>query len=455
MPRSRWLLAALASMGWCVSFSVAGQQQTNVALKSYSAVQTVASPEGAAWVDDLVNQLGAESWKVRQKAQDTLVQLGADVLPRLNQLARDTQDEEVRSRAEAAVSRIEDARATGTSLITLHVRGGSPKAVFAEISRQAGAELRPHPPQLWDSKPWPSVDLDIDRKPFWLVMKEVCDLYGLAPRSNGNERDVELVERTASANARPWGTAPTIMHGPFMVSATYVNRYHYLDLNAPGNVKRNASVQLLVYAEPKLRVLQSTYNARLEEALDDAGSSLISPGVQNDGLQPNNSWVMTLNCSLTPTETTGNQITSLKGTGRFLVQTRSETAEVLDVLNARNVSRTVGGKKFTLKEVRKNGESAYQVTITLYRAGWNLAEWNYMYPYSNFRLVDASGRSLARVNASGQGGGQDQTDVTLHFQRGSLAGGEVAGEPVKLVWEVATETREIVVPFEFRDLPLP
>jgi hypothetical protein len=463
MPRSKWLFAALVSMGWCVSLPVSlpaagqqqGQPQPNVLPKSNPSFQTVASPEGAAWVEQLVNELGDDRWKVRQKAQDTLVQLGPDVLPRLVTAAQTTQDEEVRSRAEAAISRIEDARATGTSLITLHVRGGSPKDVFAEISRQAGADLRPSPATLWDAKPWPAVDLDFDRKPFWLVMREVCDLFGVSPKSNGNERDVEIVERVSSNNSKPWGTSPTVVNGPFMVSATYINRSHYADLNQPNNVRRNASVQLLVYAEPKLRVLQGTYNARIDEALDEAGNSLVPPGVSHDGLQPNSNWVMNLNCSLTPTEQTGNRIARLKGAGRFLVQTRSETAEVVDVLNARNVSRTVGGKRFTLKEVRKNGESSYQATITLYRAGWNLAEWNYMYPYSNFRMVDAAGRSLARVTASGQGGGQDQTDVTIQFQRSSLAGGEASGEPVKLVWEVATETREVVVPFEFKDLPLP
>ena len=46
-------------------------------------------------------------------------------------------------------------------------------------------------------------------------------------------------------------------------------------------------------------------------------------------------------------------------------------------------------------------------------------------------------------------------DVDIQFQRQNWNGTENAGEPVKLLWEVPVETKEIAVPFEFTDLPLP
>ena len=33
--------------------------------------------------------------------------------------------------------------------------------------------------------------------------------------------------------------------------------------------------------------------------------------------------------------------------------------------------------------------------------------------------------------------------------------GEGAGPPVKLIWEVPTETAEVEAPFEFVDVPMP
>src|SRR4051812_8243963 len=73
-------------------------------------------------IEELVRELAAEPWQVRQKAQDALVQYGIDVRPRLNALLKETRDEEVRTRVEAALRQIEENRTTGASLITLHLK---------------------------------------------------------------------------------------------------------------------------------------------------------------------------------------------------------------------------------------------------------------------------------------------------------------------------------------------
>src|SRR5688500_18659810 len=88
-------------------------------------------------IEQLINELAADTWQSRQTAQDTLVQYGPDIRPRLSALLRETKDEEVRTRVEAALRQIEENRTPGASLITLQMKGASPKEVFAEISRQA------------------------------------------------------------------------------------------------------------------------------------------------------------------------------------------------------------------------------------------------------------------------------------------------------------------------------
>jgi len=60
-----------------------------------------------------------------------------------------------------------------------------------------------------------------------------------------------------------------------------------------------------------------------------------------------------------------------------------------------------------------------------------------------------------RLGNGSSGGGPDQMDIDIQFQRQNWNGTENAGEPVKLLWEVPVETKEISVPFEFTDLPLP
>lgn len=412
---------------------------------------TTLPAEISAKVEALVKKLSDEAWQTRQKAQDELVQMGPMVQPRLQELLKQTRDEEVRSRVEAALVTMEENRLTGTSFITIHLKKASPKQIFAELARQANAEMRPNPPNLWDAKSWPLVDIDIERQPFWVAMREICGKIGVSPQSNGMDRSMVIMDRNAAG--RMWGEAPVVVSGPFLVVATYINRSNYVDLNQPQNIGRQCNVQLMVYFEPKMRVLQASYSAKIDEAIDDKGNSLVMSRSFVEGMQPVSGWVWNMSASLLPNPNTGDKIAKLKGSGRFLIQTRSEVAEVPDVVNAHEVSREIGGRRFKLKEVRKSGD-AYVAHLTIFRAGWNPNEWNTGVPHNTFRMVDARGVALTRIN-SGNNVGGEQMDITLQFQRQNWNGGENAGEPTKLICEVPVETREIVVPFEFKNLPLP
>jgi hypothetical protein len=413
---------------------------------------TTLSPVNQKRIEQLISELAADTWQTRQKAQDSLVQYGIDVRPRLDVVLRQTKDEEVRTRVEAALRQIEENRTTGASLITLQMKGAAPREIFAEISRQASAELRPTPVNLWESKPWPKLDLDIERQPFWNVLHEVCGKLGVAPQNN---MAMEMVIGDRTAGPRLWGEAPSAVSGPFLVVCSSINRSHSVDLNQAKNVRRSCSVHFMIYPEPKMRVLQGTHTARIEEAVDENGTSLAMPGLPPDMGFNVNHWPWNMSAALMPQPSTGQKIARLRGSGRFLIQTRSETAEVTEVLSAREATRSVAGKRFKLKEIRRQGHQ-YIAMLTLYRAGWAPHEWNYMmYPQQTFRMLDANGVPLMRLGNGTSGAGPDQMDVDIQFQRQNWNGTENAGEPVKLVWEVPVETKEVTVPFEFKDLPLP
>src|SRR6266704_2025841 len=122
-------LACIALGGVCL----AQTSMSSVESTTRPATQPIADPQ----IEQLVRQLAADDWQTRQKAQDALVQYGLDIRPRLNAALRETKDEEVRTRVEAALRQIEENRATGASLITLHMKGAKPAEVFTEIARQA------------------------------------------------------------------------------------------------------------------------------------------------------------------------------------------------------------------------------------------------------------------------------------------------------------------------------
>jgi hypothetical protein len=429
------------------------------------------SAEVAARVETLLQQLGHENWLVRQTAQDELVLLGAEARPRIEALLRETSDEEIRTRLEAALQQMEENRVTGTTLVTLHAAGLHPRTIFNELARQSHARFRTVPADLWESRQWPPLDCDAERQPFWTVMKDLCDRAGVAPAGGGSDGLLVLAATgpragpAAPASARgverAWGSAPTLVSGPFLVAVSNISRSHHVDLAAPKNVTRDVRLVISVYPEPKLRILQGAPAARITEAIDDKGNSILSSTNFSTYMQTRSDWVWNLNAALRPHPQTGNRIALLKGSGRFIVQTRSDSAEVDGVMSARGQTRAIGGRRFTLKELRRgpDGES-YVAALTLYRAGWTQNEWNYMGSYNNntFRLLDAQGRPLARVYTPPEAGGSAaKTEISVTFRRHNteVPGGELAGEPAKLVWEVPTETRELPVEFEFKDLPLP
>jgi hypothetical protein len=52
------------------------------------------------------------------------------------------------------------------------------------------------------------------------------------------------------------------------------------------------------------------------------------------------------------------------------------------------------------------------------------------------------------------GGKSDESTFVFRFEKEPPRGSRI-GKPVKLVWEIPTQTRDVPVTFEFKDLPLP
>jgi hypothetical protein len=412
-------------------------------------------------INHLVADLAAEDWQVRQSAQDELVSMGAAVLPRLYEVARDSCDAETRQRAEAAAAQIAEDQLIGPSMVTLDFVEAHPRDVFAELGRQANAELLPVPAELWELRPWGRITVDVQRKPFWAALREISDETGVELRQWND--GMRLLQSAGGHTAGRWTVS-----GPFLISLNRCGRSQSIDYAQADAVSSEFQLTFTAMAEPKLHVLRAAYLARLDEARDEKGNSLLPTEFagQVEALEQsfvaNSSGVWQFTARLHWVPETGSQLSVLRGAVAALVQTRHETIEVPDVLSAAGITRSSGGVSLTVTDIKKSGER-YDLTAVLSRdraaaapAPGDGVVWDHIHHAPNdLKLLDDQNRPLLRSRLDTAGAG-DSVEVSMTFARQDASGTRVRpGEPFKLVWQIPIETKELSIPFEFHDVPIP
>lgn len=334
------------------------------------------------------------------------------------------------------------------SRITLHLQDASPKAAFAQLSQQAATNLRPYPPNLWESRTWPPVKVDLDNASFWQALRELCGQTGLSLHRLGAQRDPVLM---ASGGRSLW-EYPAVEHGPFLIFAQSIRRLHTANLSQAQPVQRVCTIQLLLYVEPRIALMKAANQAEITQAIDEKGQAL-APAGAGGALVAATSGIWPLTATFSTPPQAGSRLVRLEGRIRTLVQSTRQLVEVPEVLKAANVTRAVGGHRLEVRSVRVAGET-YTFQISILPDPQQPKLWEGMNLASTFRLVDAQGRGLTLRNSSG-GGEADRIDLNLTFGREDWGGGEGAGEPARLIWDVPLQLKELAIPFQFTDLPLP
>jgi hypothetical protein len=333
--------------------------------------------------------------------------------------------------------------------ISIQLKDVHPKAVFADLANQVGANFRPYPAGLWEGKEWPAVSIDLQNVSFWQALREISARTGCYIQRGAVERNFQVVSEVGAG--RLWTSYPTSESGPFLFSLQSLDRLHRSDMVA-GETTRQVNVRMILYTEPTLRVLKVAQQTQVSEAVDELGNKLMpapNPGAQATGGR----WGWWLTGRIALPEHVGERIAKMRGYARLTVQTRSEMVEVPEITAAENVDRTVAGHKLVVKNVRVRGET-YTVSMTITRDPKKPGGWGEINLSSTFRMVDANGVPLSPRNYGGGTNLGDHTELNLMFGRDDF-NGEGAGAAAKLIWEVPTETAEVEAPFEFGDVPLP
>jgi hypothetical protein len=403
-------------------------------------------------VEKLVAQLSSDDWKVRDKAQEQIVDLGIDACPHLERIVRRTREEEVRTRLEAALRQIAENDKTSPTLISLHFKDSPAQAIAREIAAQAKVELGAWHDSIWkQARP---LTINVDRQPFWLVMKEFSEKSGLRPDIHGGRPGLTLNQGTMSA-------AKHFVHQCFLIVAESASRTHGVNYEKPEQINTHFSLSFKVYVDPKVRVLKGSQQLKLIEVKDENGKSLIPAAPQGEwmsGPSWGQGWMWQISTPLQWSPDIGRKIATFRASARFMIETKTDHWEIPDVLSAKDVVKEVGTVKYTVKSVTQSGANSCNVKVLITQPPGR-GEQNPLTDFSTFQraiqLLDAQG--IPWQSSGGGGGGSWERleyDLSFYASDGAINSPK-PGPPVKLRWSIPTEIKTVDVPVEFQDLPIP
>ncbi len=416
------------------------------------------STRPAADIEVLLKDMSSDDWKLRQQAADAIGDLDPAMLPRLRKAIEATTDVDLHSALLTAVKRVEDKAMIMPSLVTLHLKDAAPLDALNQLAAQLNFDL------VADSTDWlgeGKVNIDADHLPFWTVMKMLSPQW-----------PVKVVSMpTDPSRLSLVGTGNNLMNdrstvaGSFLICPTTLTTNANIDLlpAVPEFKSRSYVLHVAVLAEPKLRA--SRISLAVKEAIDENGKSLKpaenAAGNPNavffNGMQGGTSGQQpALQVRMSPPPDAGKTIAKMSGVVRCRVPTRTQHVEVGDLADGKEHTVDLGGRQ--LKVTVTATDKQYDVKILMAMGNTNPNDEQSMAMLRDMNLIDADGNSLYRRGISPFGNNARNWVFGATFSReGTAFGrkGKVTGEAVKLVWDVAVETKDMETPFELVNIPIP
>ena len=134
---------------------------------------------------------------------------------------------------------------------------------------------------------------------------------------------------------------------------------------------------------------------KLDEAVDDAGNSLLPTGDSNRGYYGGSGGCWNLFAQLKYPEHPGKKIARFKGSAHFLIQTRSQKIEIPDIKNVKELGRLVGDMPVVFHDLKKTNE-LWELRISGNPQALGANRWPQFNQsvQSNLQLQDEKGQPL-------------------------------------------------------------
>jgi hypothetical protein len=418
--------------------------------------QPTAAPSPA--VAALISQMSSDDFGERTSAQTRLVAMGQSVIPQLRQALSGDLPDETRARLNAAITQIQDNVLLGPSYITMHYKDAPLQTVLDDFAAQAGADMGVNRPRNSDYSKTRTASIDLDHADFWQALRAIEDVSGLqlSPYSNAGGGMMLEINPGIFPDFEMFSDG-ACTSGPVRVFAQSCTDNRTIQYGRGGGRKQSTFMLMLVAVpEPKLRIAGQLNGDWLTECIDERGHSLLSEQPQQGYAGNGRQWWWQLQAMLRESPDMGHKIATLRGVLKFNVECKLDVTET-DIGKINNVSRTVGTSTVTLREL-KDLAGQYQLVLDINNPSINGRNmWDAVNNIaSSIEILDSTGQSFMQAGL----GPQMQPDgktmrVIVNYISPHLMNGPALGPPVKLKWEVATETRQLTIPFVIHNLDLP
>ena len=329
----------------------------------------------------------------------------------------------------------------GPTLVSLHFKSATRKAVFDELARQAGIGIDARYADTVDGKPRVPVSVDMERQPFWLALRALCTRFDLDIGTGSGPKPLFVVPRGLGISAG----CPISGHGLVLFMA--------------GSPQSPRELSLFLLVDPKMRLLDRVPALHLDAAMDEKGRTVFAPGNPTEAVGGGFGFVSNVLYFSDGGPSDSRRLAEARGTARLFVGFNIKWWTVPDILRARHAARTVprpaGVSRYVVRKIAATSRG-YDVHLSVSQREFDLQDVLPLYSQIEKRvhLFDARGREYVSGDARVENGIGDPVRFTVPFTRAPPGAGNSPGRPQTLVIEIP-DVRAVEAPFGFNDLPLP
>ncbi len=402
-------------------------------------------------VTQLAERLEAPKKEARDAAEKALIELGPKALPFLpeaNKNATNDRNERL-ARVREALRQAQDAANLDGSKITLKSKGMRLSEVLKSLQSQSRNTISDLREQFGGDSSNPTMDLDLEGKPFLEALDTVARKAGVAVSFYTGDGSIGLMP---AGNDRPVpAESPKhlIYQGPWRIEAQQFTVSRNLQSESA-----TGSLRLEVAWEPSLKPMLMGLKAEDIVITDDQGHS-IKAEIQQEStsvvLRPENP-VAEINLNMQAPERSAKALANIKIKAEVTVPAETKTFR-FPKLSAKRTKLTQGDVSVTLLNTEID-ESNWLVSVEVaYEGGGGAAFESYQQGLFNNRvyLQKADGSVFEHNGGFNQiGSGEGKVSFEYIFVD---APGKI--NDYQLVYDTPSKVVTVPLEFEMKDLPLP